>query len=218
MRNHMAHFSHIKNSISSKRRGATGSTLLEVLVSILLVSFGLAAMMGMQMYSQAVNKNAVNRGAAITLANELADLMRANPTGFANRGYNLATPYFNSAIYTPTAAPTPCTYPCGASLPVTTANVSNAANRVAVDDLNYFRQRVRSTLPAGGFHVQTLNVAPVLAEQADIWIIWNEALVLNTNTTTTTGGVSTTTSSEANIDDCPAGVTNARCIRFRVNL
>jgi type IV pilus assembly protein PilV len=213
----MAHFLVVKHKITSKRRHVKGSTLLEVLVSILLVSFGLAAMMGMQMYSQAVNKNAVNRGAAITLANELADLMRANPGGFANRSYNLPSPYFNSTTYTPTAAPNPCIYPCGAN-PITAISVANAAARVAIDDLNYFRQRVRSTLPAGGFHVQTLNVAPVLAEQADIWIIWNEALVLNTNTTTTTGGVTTTTSSEANIDDCPVGVTNARCIRFRVNL
>lgn len=199
------------------RRYTTGSTLLEVLVSILLVSFGLAAMMGMQMYSQAVNKNAVNRGAAITLANELADLMRANPVGFGNRGYQLANAYFDGTTYTPTAAATPCTYPCGAS-PVTTASVAAAAAQVATDDLNYFRQRVRSTLPAGGFLVQTLGVAPVLAEQADIWIIWQEALVLNINSSTTTGGVTSTTSSEANIDDCPAGVTNARCIRFRINL
>ena len=201
----------------SSRRYTAGATLLEVLVSILLVSLGLASMMGMQMYSQAVNKNAVNRGAAITLANELADLMRANPVGFGNRSYHLATAYFDGTTYTPSAAAAPCTYPCGAS-PVTTANVSAAADQVATDDLNYFRQRVRSTLPAGGFMVQTLGAAPVLAEQADIWIIWNEALVLNINTTTTTGGVTTTTSSEANIDDCPAGVTNARCIRFRVNL
>jgi type IV pilus assembly protein PilV len=203
---------------TSALRHAAGATLLEVLVSILLVSFGLAAMMGMQMYSQAVNKNAVNRGAAITLANELADLMRANPGGFANRKYDLGnTPYFNKDTYTPTAASAPCIYPCGAS-PITAASVATAAAQVAADDLAYFRQRVRSTLPAGGFHVQTLNTAPVLAEQADIWIIWTEALVLNINTTTTTAGVASTTSSEANIDDCPAGLTNARCIRFRVNL
>lgn len=213
----MANSSIKKNVVAAKRSSEKGSTLLEVLVSILLVSFGLAAMMGMQMYSQAVNKNAVNKGAAITLANELADLMRANPRGFQNRIYHLAAPYFNSATYTPTAAPTPCIYPCGAN-PITAVSVANAATQVALNDLDYFRQRVRSTLPAGGFHVQTLNVAPVLAEQADIWIIWNEALVLNINMTTTTGGVTTTTSSEANIDDCPAGVTNARCIRFRVNL
>jgi type IV pilus assembly protein PilV len=214
----MTNFSITKYGVTAKRSSEKGSTLLEVLVSILLVSFGLAAMMGMQMYSQAVNKNAVNRGAAITLANELADLMRANPGGFANRNYDLGnTPYFNAATYTPTAAPTPCTYPCGAN-PITTASVAAAAFQVARNDLDYFRQRVRSTLPAGGFHVQTLNVAPVLAEQADIWIIWNEALVLNINTTTTTGGVTTTTSREANVDDCPANVTNARCIRFRVNL
>lgn len=214
----MAHFSLVKNSLASRRIHAKGSSLLEVLVSILIVSLGLAAMMGMQMFSQAANKNAVNRGAAITLANELADMMRANPGGFANRSYDLGTtPYFNGATYSPTTAASACTYPCGAS-PATTASITAAAIQVATDDLNYFRQHVRSSLPAGGFHVQTLGAAPVLAEQADIWIIWNEAAVLNTSVTTTTAGVATTSSSESNIDDCPAGVTNARCIRFRVNL
>jgi type IV pilus assembly protein PilV len=213
------HLSHAEYRIDSRRRYLKGSSLLEVLVSILIVSLGLAAMMGMQMFSQAANKNAVNRGAAITLANELADMMRANPGGFANRGYDLGTtPYFDGTTYAPTTATAACTYPCGAS-PATTASIATAANQVATDDLNYFRQHVRSSLPAGGFHVQTLGTAPVLAEQADIWIIWNEAAVLNSNVSTTSAtGVVTTTSSESNIDDCPPNVTNARCIRFRVNL
>lgn len=56
-----------------------GATLLEVLVAIIVLSFGVLGMVGLQAASLQANREARLQAKAIRLAGELAELMRANP-------------------------------------------------------------------------------------------------------------------------------------------
>jgi len=59
----------------------SGVTLLEVLIAILIVSFGLLGMAGLQSVGMKYNVGAAQRTAATLLANDIADRMRANMAG-----------------------------------------------------------------------------------------------------------------------------------------
>lgn len=60
------------------RRNARGFTLLEVLVSILILSFGVLGAAGMQIASLQANKEARYQATAARLARQYADMMRGN--------------------------------------------------------------------------------------------------------------------------------------------
>ena len=189
---------HWSAGTSLKAQQSRGATLIEVLIAVLLVSFGLVAMTGMQLFSSSLSKNAVNRGLATELASEVVDSMRANSAGVAGRNYELAST-FSKADFSLPSSGTPCTYP------------SCTAAQLATRDLLLFQQHVRAALPAGGLQITVDGTAPTPAQQVDVWIMWVEAGAVQT-----TKGANTNT--EANIDDCPAGVTGARCLRVRVNI
>jgi type IV pilus assembly protein PilV len=119
---------------SSSRNRQQGSSLLEVLISILLMSFGMLALAGMQAYSVAAQKNAANRAIASALATELAEVIRLNPTGLSAGNYDVA-------MMTTGAPPAlaPCAFP----------NCTTPA-LLAAADLTAFQSRVRALLPQGG--------------------------------------------------------------------
>jgi type IV pilus assembly protein PilV len=57
----------------------TGFTMLEVLMSILIVGIGMLALAGMQGRTLKTVREAEQQGVAAMLAAEVADAMRANP-------------------------------------------------------------------------------------------------------------------------------------------
>ena len=63
---------------SVNRRYSQGFTLLEVLVSIVILSFGLLGMVGIQAMALKSNNDAKQQSAAVQLAGELSDMMRGN--------------------------------------------------------------------------------------------------------------------------------------------
>ncbi|MGH8501582.1 MAG: type IV pilus modification protein PilV [Gammaproteobacteria bacterium] len=60
-------------------QACNGFTLVEVLVAVLVLSFGLLGMAGLQVYSLASNHSAYLRSQATVLAYDIVDRMRANP-------------------------------------------------------------------------------------------------------------------------------------------
>lgn len=62
-----------------RRSSARGFTLLEVLVSILVLSIGVIGMVGLQAASLQVSRDSGQQAAAVRLASELGEMMRANP-------------------------------------------------------------------------------------------------------------------------------------------
>ncbi len=66
----------------------SGFSLLEVLIAILIFSFGLFGIAGLQFVSLASNQSAEIRSTAISLAYDMADRMRANMSGVTAGNYN----------------------------------------------------------------------------------------------------------------------------------
>lgn len=106
------HRHHLQQSIISNRRSTTrgmswrhsGFSLIEVLVSIVVLSFGLLGMVGMQAASLQANREARLQSSGVFLGRELAETIRGNK----NVGI-LATsnPYVGSFSTSPLVVTTP---------------------------------------------------------------------------------------------------------------
>ncbi len=66
------------------RRTASGFTLIEVLVTIVVVSIGLLGLAGLQISGLRANVSSEARSKATLLANNIIERMRANPLGIQN--------------------------------------------------------------------------------------------------------------------------------------
>lgn len=186
-------------------RGQQGATLIEVLISVLLISLGMLAVAGMQAYSLAGQRNASNRAIASTMANELAELIRLNPDGLNAGNYSVAflsttaagAPNLSACPGVADADVNPMEYPFCKS----TANL-------AAFDITDFQRRVRANLPIGGVQVVANVAAAPARSTADIWITWQEPQVI--------------AATETNSDNCSAAskalATLPRCFYMRVQL
>lgn len=180
----------------ARRRQQAGATLIEILVTVVLLSFGVLSLAGLQAYSVAASKNAVNRGLAAAMASDLADMIRANPTAFANGNYNKVATFVATSTAVPTVdLSTYCLYPACTQA------------QLATLDAAVFNARLKATLRAGTYAV----VQPASSTtRADIYIMWQEQRGPNT------------AASESSFDSCPAAVAAMdplpRCYYVRVNL
>lgn len=121
----------------------TGVTLIEVLVSIMLMSFALLGMAALQAQSMALQTSSTTRSSVAILVADVADRMRSNLSESPGYDTTIATPTFAiTADYASQATPpaTPSTN-C-----MTTA--CNASAR-AIFDLATWRIKVRNELPRG---------------------------------------------------------------------
>ncbi len=178
-----------------------GSSLLEVLITMLIMSFGLLALGGLAAASLQYSKISQFQTIGAQLAADYGDRMRGNVAGFRAENYNLTTAY------------------SGASAAVTVPTCSVAAlctpAELAAIDIAEWMNALRRRLPGGGAYV-THDATNTLA--ANIWVMWAEPnLTFDTSdlSATGTGG-----------DQCPAaslvGLPSTtpvpRCIYFRVSL
>lgn len=182
-----------------------GSSLIEILISILIVSLGMMAVAGMQAYSVAAQKNALYRSIASNMANELAELIRLNQTGLNAGNYNIAL-MSSEAVGVPNL--TACPGVANANINAAEYPFCNSAANLAAFDITSFQRRVRSSLPVGGVEVVANVVAAPAQSTADIWITWLEPGVL--------------VAAEGNADNCSAAAralaTLPRCFYMRVQL
>lgn len=107
--------------MSPAHRSARGTTLMEVLVAMLLLSVGMLGMVALKTASLKYTGQSNARAAASIYVTEILDRMRANPVRAVAGQYNLALA---------TAAP---------ATPTTVAHV----------DLVQWRQRIAEGLPSG---------------------------------------------------------------------
>jgi type IV pilus assembly protein PilV len=137
-----------------------GSSLIEVLVALVLVSFGLLGLAGMLNYSIAANKSASSRMIANLLIQDYAELVRANPDGLYATQYEKSLTTFDPTSFAVDA--------------ITSANLCAfpACNNltIAKNDMELFRARVQASLPAGEFKAARVGTT----SQIDIWIMWLE--------------------------------------------
>lgn len=192
----------------------SGASLIEVLVAVLLLSFGMLALGAMLSFAVQAPKLSAYRATASNLAASHVERMRANPDGFANNRYT-ATLNDSGWSFTPIttpSSPADCVYP----------DCTEAT--LATMDEKATRRAVRRELPAGDMvmwcSAPSAPVPPIAAtsaiacnkaSQGNLWIIWQEP--------------STNSLLGASSDQCPISVTStytgsnpARCIYVRFKI
>lgn len=148
---------HLQTAPSARHQ--QGATLVEVLVSILLMSVGLVAMAAMQVNALQYSKTSETRSLATLLANDLADRMRANhPDKQSLAAYNA------TAAYT-----APSSLPAEATTSCTGTAASCDFSQMAAYDLASWKRDLFRQLPQGTGYVRTIN-----DQQVDIWVVWTD--------------------------------------------
>jgi type IV pilus assembly protein PilV len=196
--------------LTSRCRGGrqSGVSLVEVLVSILLMSLGLIAMVGLQAYAIASNAGAIHQTLAVAIAEEMAELLRANPAALATGAYTWA-PTLGPADLSPARGVSTllqpsirCTYPdCD-------------PRQLASLDLQTALVRTRTILPGGNLRIQP---DAANANQADLWVVWIEPAL----DTAVLGTIAPAQNAVAS-DGCPTDLSGLnprpRCVYMRVTL
>lgn len=83
-----------------------GFSLIEVLVTLLLVTIGILGIVAMQARGIQMTQDSVQRNSAIELTNQIVDVMRANPTALYSGTQPLMSPraqFNNSSMFLKTA-------------------------------------------------------------------------------------------------------------------
>lgn len=141
---------HIKIAPTQQARGFS---LLEVLITVLILSLGLLGMAGLTGSSLQMAKLSQFQNAALQLATEYADRIRSNADGAEGGAYDMGTKYDGST--SAQTVPT-CTAPC------------TAADIAAIDQAEW-KNNLQQRLPAGGAWVTRSD------RTFDIWVMWQDA-------------------------------------------
>ena len=134
-----------------------GASLIEVLVTMLLLSFAMLAMANMHAMSLKYVKMAEFRGIATELALDMSDRMRANGTAGPNNNYTYTAAYSS----TPSAVTVPACANAARCLPA----------EMAAIDLAEIRNTARLSLPGGGLRIERDATTTSIM---NLWIIWQD--------------------------------------------
>jgi type IV pilus assembly protein PilV len=161
MRNSTPHFQTGSRAISVRRQ--SGATLIEVLVTVLLLSFGLVGLAGLQYNGSKFNHGSYLRSQGTALAYDQLDRMRSNlaacpspddagqPCGHLTAFANA----YDGSLGAPNVA-------CQVALPVAAAVVAAAA------EANQWKSCIQNVLPAGQGQVTRLAPNTPYVDQCGI--------------------------------------------------
>lgn len=196
---------HSRVIVGPMRKNSRGVMLIEVLVSILLASIALLALVGANVASIRYTKMSQYRGTATLLANDIGERMRANKAGVLLNAYNLQNAFVVNAPVLTAVAGNACN---GYPLPC----AGNAAALAAADMANWLFI-VQNQLPEGTAFIVQGPVAGgmVGSTAADVWLVWRDPSVAAADESPTTA------------TECPGGLGAGadpaiRCSYFRINL
>lgn len=145
--------------LRSIARATRGATLIEVMVSVLVLSFGILGLSAMFAHGVQAPKLSAYRTAAVHIAAAHIDKIRANVAGFYEGHYQKPLSY--DGTFNPVSAST-CAYP----------TCSPAA--LADMDSSETSALARRELPAGGM-LMTCDPSPCgPTSLANLWIVWQE--------------------------------------------
>ena len=114
-----------------------GLSMIEVLVALTLVAFGLLGMLGLQARALSVQKDAFHRRQAAELVAQFAERLRANQLAFLAGRYALT---YDAHAAVPSTAPA-CAAPCTSA-------------QVAARDLDEWRIELRRRIPGAAAYLQ----------------------------------------------------------------
>lgn len=153
---------------SRVRRGSQcGMTMIEILVTLVIVAVGALGLAGMQLKAAKFNKEAGVRSTATQLAVELSDRMRVNMDGVKTGSYNRDLGY-DAALADPGSDPG-----CGSSNDCT-------AGQLAQLDIYNWLQAIAAAMPQG-----TGAISPVAGNRFvyQINVMWKEKTLVDNNET-----------------------------------
>ena len=118
-----------------------GATLIEALISILIMSIGLLGIAGLQLNALSYQKNAWSTHRVAEVTNDLAERILANPTGAKNGNYTY------TADYDTGKAAAPVSNNCR------TSGAFCTTAQIAADDIGDFIRKAQTSLPGGAAQV-----------------------------------------------------------------
>jgi type IV pilus assembly protein PilV len=139
-------------------RSSTGFSLLEVLISLVVLSVGLLGIAALISTALKSNGSAYMRTQATTLAYNIIDRMRANLPAANNFSYNVTMP---ASATTATSSPTTCTV----------GSCSSA--QLATYDLTQWEYDLAQQLPQGRGSITTAISGGVVS--VSVKVLWNDS-------------------------------------------
>ena len=104
----------ITNRLHSRQSGQSGNTMLEVLISILVLSFGMLGMLGLIINGMKMSSSSKNRSIAAEQFSTMVEIVKANPFAIsiydAATSTTITTDCFNTAACTGTSEMPPTEY------------------------------------------------------------------------------------------------------------
>jgi type IV pilus assembly protein PilV len=184
----------------STASGQRGASLIEVLVSILVVSLGVVAMGGLLASATRLGKASEIRAVASLMASDIADRMKAN-VGAARAGQYDHT----DAFVSPPDEPSQVT--CAKKLEC-------QPKELADQDMAQWRLSLLHALPSGTGYVRYDAGALDASGAVDVWVAWLDPSALSTGAFQDID--------DLNAKTCPPGFREInpqpRCMYFRVAL
>jgi type IV pilus assembly protein PilV len=159
-----------RTKAGAKQRAA-GFTLLEVLVSMLLIAIGVLGTAGLQALAYKVNQGGQLRSQAVILGLDFIERVEANNDATIAGGY------------------APATYPATAAKDCSTAFCT--PTELATYDLVAFKANVLAQLPAAAVTVSMTGTGPY---SYTVRIDWEERITKGSGTTVATSGTTTVAS------------------------
>lgn len=133
-----------------------GISIIEVLIAMLVLSFGILSLGVMLSFSMQVPKLSGYRGIAINLSSSYIEQMRANTDGFVKNFYKTGLTYDGTFTNVDLQ---PCSYP-------------NCTSKTIADmDTASIEHLVRANLPAGGILMRCETLECL---SGNLWIVWQE--------------------------------------------
>lgn len=142
------------------RRAISGFSLLEVLISLVVLSVGLLGMASLMSTTLKSNDSAYMRTQATVEAYNIIDRMRANSSGVTAGVYTIAMPAAAA-----TSAPDTCT-----GVAVSCSNV-----QLASYDIGQWESDLGSRLPDGRGSITTTPIANGTGTDVVVRVLWNDS-------------------------------------------
>ncbi|MBY0572691.1 MAG: type IV pilus modification protein PilV [Undibacterium sp.] len=152
-----------------KKTFQSGVSLIEIMISILVMAVGLLGLAGLQINANKYLKSSGQRSEASDAAYDLSERMRANVTGLASYLAN-SKPYAAGSTDVPSARKV-----CNIN-----TNSCSAAD-VAVNDMGDWYRSLQARLAGGSGFVA--NVPNTTVPTFDVTVMWKEQSLMTPDTT-----------------------------------
>ncbi len=125
--------------IQTKMRKIAGFSLIEVMISVVVLSIGVLGMVALQSRGLQLTQSSAERSNAAMLADDLLERMRSNAgTALSDYDFTPSSPYYKAAG---------TGFPSGSADGCATQDRSDGGSEVATQDLLCWRQQVQELLP-----------------------------------------------------------------------